>query len=381
MSTLTAGTGYGGQLWLDHEIQRESFTFAWDKHAVNFSIGGYRLETEFELAENEQEQLVEALTKEDPSLPPHWQALPPELHRTVEKMADQIQEAAVAADACIRRLPKALRLQPVALRPVRTQAGQEFSVVHWRFSDEEREKLRPLFEAKGTKAANVYKNGITIPMPVHFERRQVHLTEDEVNKVGEFLTGEIETLPFTKLYAIALDNFVSRSYDSAVLILATSIETALKWWLIDKGDGISEYLITNTQSPPIDKLYSCARRHTKVAFPKSYSAWLVNLRNARNNIAHKPQSAIIKPLEAARWFAVGEAIIGAMLGREIEPMAGMKVEPIGERVVENFPEDSKGVVLRREVLYGENSFHIVLDTGETCRFGESAFKKCDEQEF
>ena len=106
MSTIYAVTEYDGQLCLDHDIGRESFTFQWDQHTVNFGILGYSLSTEFELTELEQTSLVETLAKEDPSLPPHWQALPPKLHRVVKRMTDQILGAAATADACLRHLPK-----------------------------------------------------------------------------------------------------------------------------------------------------------------------------------------------------------------------------------------------------------------------------------
>jgi len=165
------------------------------------------------------------------------------------------------------------------------------------------------------------------------------------------------------------------------MILATSIETALKWWLIEKGDPISEYLITNIQSSPIDKLYSCARKNTEIKLPKYFGSWLVQLRNSRNDIAHRPINKDIHPLEVARWFAVGEAILGAFEGIIIEPMVGFIVEPIGEKANEKFPPDSIGLVLRRETLYKENSYHVVLDTGETWRFGENAFKKSENQSF
>lgn len=62
-------------------------------------------------------------------------------------------------------------------------------------------------------------------------------------------------------------------------------------------------------------------------------------------------------------------------------MIGFIVQPKVEKAIEKFPKDSKGVVIRREVLYKENSYHIILDTGETWRFGENTFDKCEEQSF
>lgn len=381
MSTITAGSGYDAQLWLDHDLGHRSFTFKWDKHTIIFGVQGISVTTEFAISLDDQEALIKCLANKDTQLPPHWQTLTPDLHRLVERMTDQIFEAATIADNCLRKLPKGLRLSPLEFSKRRTQAGQIFPVISWRFSQDEQERFLPLFEAYGIDATRAYKSGIDIPMPLHFERKQVHLTEEEVNQVGDYLGQPSRPQPFRSLYAIALENFINRSYDSAVLILATSIETALKWWLIKNSDPIADYLLTNVQSPPIDKLYSCARKNTEINFPKTFGAWIVNLRNARNDVAHKPLGKEIDSLELARWFAIGEAILSAFEGHSIDPLVGSIVEPIGEKAIKNFPPDSHGIVLRREVLYEENSYHIVLDTGETWRFGEEAFKKSKNQSF
>lgn len=381
MSKILAGTGYDGQLWLDHELGHTTYTFEWEGHTVIFSPNGYRISTEFNLTEEEQVELITCLAKKDPSLPPHWQSLTPNLHRLVERMTNQILDAANKADLCLRKLPKGIRLSPLKFRERQTSSNQKFPVINWKLSEDELKKFMPVFEDLGPASVNGYRHGIDIPMPIHFERRQVHLTEEEVNKISEHLTSELVNEPFKKLYAIALDNFTKRSYSSAILILATSIETALKLWLNKCGDPISKYLISNVQSPPIDKLYSCARKNTEINVPKHYTAWLVKLRTLRNDIAHKPEPQVFNRLQIARWFAIGEAILSAIEGYTIDPMVGYIVEPIGEKANDNFPPDSKGVILRREVLYEVNSYHVVLDSGQTWRFGEDAFKKSDIQVF
>ena len=379
MSTITAGTGYEGQLWLDYDLEHRSFTFKWSKHTVIFGTYGINVTTEFDISDDEQIALIKCLAKRDPQFPPHWQTLTPDLHRLVERMTGQILEAAITADNCLRKIPKGLRLAPLEFTKHRTQAGQMFPVIRWQFSKKEQERFMPILETYGPDVAKAYNSGMVIPMPVHFERRQVSLTEEELNRVGNYLEQPSRPQPFRSLYAIALENFVNRSYDSAVLILATSIETALKWWLIENSDPIADYLLTNVQSPPIDKLYSCARKNTEISLPKHFNSWIVNLRDARNDVAHKPLGKEISSLEIARWFAIGEAIFSAFEGYSIDPLTGSVVEPIGEKANEKFPPDSRGIVLRREILYREDSYHIVLDTGETSRFSEKTFKKSENQ--
>ena len=78
MSKITAGTGYDGQLRLDHDVEFRSFSYKWDKHTVTFGTPGFSVSTEFNLTQKQQKLLVELLTHKDPSLPPHWQSLPPD---------------------------------------------------------------------------------------------------------------------------------------------------------------------------------------------------------------------------------------------------------------------------------------------------------------
>lgn len=379
MSKISVSIDYANQLWLsDHEA---SFSFTWGSHTANIGMFGLAVSTEVELSNSVQEALVKCLTFEDPSHIPHWQTLSPELHRTVEYVVDQIRDAAVTADHCIRKTPKGIRLTPLGFAKRFLNQSQSFPVVHWAFSDEERDRLQPHYEHLGTKAKRVYDKGIMIPMPVSFERRQIHLDHNEVKDIGLCINEDSNIEPYLSLYGIAWENFSNHSFYSAILILATSIETSLKWWLNRRGDEISKFLIANIQSPPIDQLYTCARNKADLNLPGIYTDWLVRLRKVRNDIAHKPTSRDIDNLEIARWFAIGEAIFKSISGNDNDPLVGFLVEPTGDKASDQFPPDSRGIVLRREELYGENSLHVLLDTGETWRFSTTACKKCNNQEF
>ena len=358
-----------------------SFTFTWGSHTIAFNEVGIGISTEVDLSISEQEALVQCLTFETPSHVPHWQSLSPDLHRTVERIVEQIREAAITADHCIRQSPKGVRLSPLSFEERFVNQSQSFPVVHWNFSDEERERLSPLYEHLAENAKRVYDRGIMIPMPISFERRQIHLENDEVEEIGARLGNTSNIEPYRSLYAIAWENYIDQSFDSAILILTTSIETALKWWLNQQGDEIARFLINNIQSPPVEQLYTCARNKTDIKLPGVFAEWLVRLRKTRNEIAHKPASKKIDSLEIARWFAIGEAILKSISGHNNDPLVGFLVEPTGEKAADKFPPDSRGVVLRREALYGENSLHILLDTGETWRFSNAACRKCKDQNF
>lgn len=379
MSKISFRPDYSNQLWLVDD--NASFSFSWGPHTFTFSQTGIAISTEVDLDISEQEAIVRCLTFDDPSFVPLWQSLSPDLHRTVERIVEQILEAAMTADHCIRQSPKGIRLSPLRFEERFVNQSQSFPVVYWRFSDEERECLKPIYENLSENAKRVYDKGIMIPMPVSFERRQIYLENDEVKEIGSRLGKPSKIEPHRLLYAIAWENYIDRSFDSAILVLATSIETALKWWLNKQGDEITRFLITNIQSPPVEQLYTCARNNTDIELPGVFTDWLVRLRKTRNDIAHKPISKKIDNLEIARWFAVGEAILRSISGHNNDPLVGFLVEPTGEKAAEKFPPNSRGVVLRREELYGENSLHVLLDTGETWRFSTDACKKCRDQDF
>lgn len=374
----------GNQLWpsVDKDDEVKCFTHQWGANKVVFTSGVLSITTEVDLSEEEQVALVKCLTQDDPAFVPHWQTLTPDLHRTVQRIEKQVMEAARVVDYSFRKSPKGIRLTPFKVPKQFINQSQAFPVVRWRLSDDERMRLQTLYSHLKPSAQQAYdQQGILIPLPVSFERRQVHLNKNEVDEIFTQISNTVEIPPFWALYGVAWESFENKSFDSAVLILATAIETALKWLLNQRADCIASYLIENTQSPPVEKLYQCARENTPVDFPEHFKKWLVRMRDARNFVAHKPRRSVIDPLEIARWFAVGEAIFKATSGQANDPLVGYIVEPQGEKADSKFPRDTRGVVLRREELYNQNSLHVVLDTGETWRFNEGAYKRAANQSF
>lgn len=378
MSNIGVRIEYNNQLWLND--MNSNFTFNWNQHTVSFA-NGVHISTEIKLDLAEKKNLVKSLTFDNPSHIPHWQNLIPDLHKTVERILKQIQEVAKTVDSCIRQTPKGIRLEPLNFERKFLNQTQSFPVVYWKFTEEERRQLSPIYEHFDDNAKKTYDKGIMIPMPVSFERRQILLTDNEVKDIGDTLNTIDNNKPYLALYSIAWQNFSNHSFDSAILILATSIETSLKWWLNQEGDEIAKFLISNMQSPPLEELYKCARNNTNITLPGIFTDWLVRLRKARNDIAHKPSSGNINPLEIARWFAVAEAIFKSFSKFDNNKLVGYLVEPKGKDAHKKFHSDSKGIVLRQEKLGEEHWLHVLLDTEETYRFGLKSCKKCKEQNF
>lgn len=385
MSKIIINIQNDGQLWtaVDRDDEIKCFSHSWNNNTVDFSISGLRITVNIELSHEEQQNLVSSLTKEASSFVPHWQTLTPNLHRTVQRIENEVWNTARLVDYCFRSSAKGVRLSPLKLPVRHISQSQAFPVMLWKFTDEEKERLATLLEGLSPEAQKRYlKNGILIPFPVSFDRRQIHLEDNEIEGIFRQVENTTEIPPYWSLYSIAWDNFAkNKSHDSAVLILVTSIETALKWCLTQHGDDISKFLIEKSQSPRLDQLYACVQKETPYVLPPHYKKWLLRMMEARNYIAHKPRQIGIDILEIARWFAVGEAILKSINGHENDDMVGKIIEPIGGKAVEKLPPDTRGVVLRREELYGTESLHVVLDSGETWRFGPDSYKESKQQNF
>lgn len=378
MSTIGVRTNYTQQLWL--EDFHANYSYESDSNTLTFGMSGTSITTEIELSELEQEKLVKCLISDQQNHIPHWQNLTPDLHRTVERIVQKIMQVSILADYSIRKSPKGIRLKPLSFERRFLNQSQSFPVLYWTFSDEERTRLKNLYSHLNENLQKKYDRGIMIPMPEPFERRQIFLTKEEANEIGETFKNAEEIEPYWELYSTALENCINYSFGSAVLILATSIETALKWWLNKNGDEIAKFLITYSPSPSIEKLYECARTNTEIDLPGAYIQWIKELRDIRNIIAHKPISTQINRLEIARWFAIGEAILKLISGHKSDKLVGHLVEPVGKKAIDKFADNSRGIVMRKEILDKEQFYHIMVDTGETWRFTRKGFKKSKNQD-
>lgn len=380
MSKITLQIDHDGLLWpaYDKDDEVRSYSHSWDANEIRFGDGGIVISSEVELSEGEQIALFKCMAKDTIPFVPHWQSLTPDLHRTVQRIEKQVWDAARFVDYCFRRSPKGIRLPPLKLPRRHINQSQSFPVMYWHFTEDEKERLRPCFADLSAQARQVYDKGILIPFSVPFDQKTIYLRSEDVEDVFGQIDTATELPPYWSLYGIAWENFAkNKSNDSAILILATSIETALKWCLKQAGDGIAKFFIEKMQSPRLDDLYLCAREHTQYDLPDHFKPWLMQLVRARNFVAHKPRGVEIDVLQIARWFAVGEAILKAIIGKKNDPLVGYLIEPVGKQVNEKFPSNTKGVVLRREEFRntGEEKLHVVLDSGESWYFGEGTFQK------
>ena len=355
-----------------------TYEHSWDNNTLKFTDGFMSLECEIELTEDEQNALTSCLIKDSENFVPHWQSLTPDLHRTIQRIVKEIWVTAEYVDHCLRKTSKGIRLSPLKLPEKSINPSQAFPVMLWIFSDEERIQIKPFIEELDSRHRNQYNNGLLLPFPVSFDQKTIYLRDDEVVQFFENIDQTDEIPPFWDLYGIAWENFAkNKAYDSSILILATSMETTLKWCLQKHGDDISNYLIDNMPSPSLEKLFDAVREYTTFDLPEHFRGWLKQLAQARNFIAHKPRGFEIDVLQIVRWFAMGEAILKTIINKENDPLVGFKVKPIGENVNEKFPPDTIGIVMRREKFQYEEDgkLHVVLDSGSSYYFSNNSCEK------
>jgi hypothetical protein len=183
------------------------------------------------------------------------------------------------------------------------------------------------------------------------------------------------------MYAEAYARFTARQYDATVLLLATSVETALKSYISEKGGELTQFMLDKMASPMLENLFVAAVEYCGMTAPSDFKKWLANLRVHRNNIAHKPTSSCVDPLEVGRWVAVVEGLMSAINGETIDVNVGKVVQPVGPKAVEKFTADTVGVILRSEPYRDMPPYHVLMTTGETYRMNNSSFKIIDKYKF
>ena len=379
MSKIILDIEYDSPIWMvvksDSEIK--SFEHSWSDSKIKVTDACIKLDIEIKLSKDEQINLVNCLTKNTKPFIPHWQNLTPNIHRTVQRIAKSIWETACYVDHCLRKSAKGIRLTPLQIPVKHLNQAQAFPVMYWEFSEEEKSYLNPLYESFKPEVKQQYKNGILIPFPVSFDQKTIYLRDEEIREIFDNIDETTDLTPFWNLYGIAWENFAkNKSYDTSILILSTSMETALKWCLQQSGENISCYLIENMPSPSLEKLFDAVYQYTNYNLPDYFRGWLKQLSTTRNFVAHKPRGTDINVLQLVRWFAMGEAILKAIINKENDPLVGCLIEPIGKTLNEHFPPDSVGVVLRREQFQYEEEakLHVIMDSGESYYFSDNAYK-------
>ncbi|MES9962202.1 MAG: hypothetical protein ABW116_01560 [Candidatus Sedimenticola sp. 20ELBAFRAG] len=345
---------------------------------VGFGGSGLSITADVDLDETEKLALAKCLVKDTVGFVPHWQTLTPDTHRTVQRVEDLLLSTARQVDHSFRLHEKGVRLPPPKIsRVTPPNSHQLFPVFRWQLTDDELKLLSLCDPVSPDVTSRIKKSGLYVPCSPPFGQKQIHMKDEEVAEVFRNLDSSDEVPPYRLLYAISLETFTeNRSFGSSVILLATAIETALKWCLRKKGDEVARYLLDNLQSPPLRSLFECVCEQYALQLPEKFGGWLNQLNRARNIVAHNPRDLEVEYLQVARWFATGEAILTSIAGKNVDEHVGMVVEPVGPRASTQFAQGAKGIILRTECSPhdSEMKYHVLMDTGETYYYSEGSFE-------
>lgn len=334
------------------------------------------------LQDEQCENLLSCLVRPTPKgviqYVPQWGVLTPDLTRLVQSIEKEVFEAIRCADQALRRSAKGVRVPHFSLEEERFSDHQSFPAIRWMLDGAQIEIFEKIAqELPEADREKLRQQGVLIPISYRFDQKQIFIKPDEFEKVKQYLNDGVDSQPFWHLYAIALENFsVRNSPDSAILILASAIETAIKFQLHQGNGDVAKFLIEEMQSPPLRKLLQCGIDNCGWQFPASFKAWLADLTEVRNRIAHRHEEVHIDRLEIGRWFAMGEAILGASIGLSVPEQVGLIIRPTGKNRADQFADDARGVILRTECFEFESEpkFHVLMDTGESYYFGPDLFE-------
>lgn len=280
----------------------------------------------------------------------------------------------------LRSLSKCYRLPALQFSKFLLNQQPYCDVMTWLLDDTDRKDLAPVLEKEQQHKMVVTNKAVTLPFPINFDRKQIHLNDSEIRSV-EKLIDKAEVIPYKQMYSEAYARFVARQHEAAVLMLATAVETAMKAYISRIGGNLLEYMLDKMASPSLENLFVASVDHCGLKAPADFKSWLSALRNKRNEIAHKSKSTYIDPLEVGRWIATVEAILSSIDGSIPDSLIGQVVEPVGPKVKEKFQGQVKGVILRNEPFKSMPAYHVLMSTGETYRMSESSFKVIPKHKF
>ncbi|WP_350293004.1 hypothetical protein [uncultured Croceitalea sp.] len=304
---------------------------------------------------------------------PHWNLIPASLQRKVVDLTEELHLGARQLNQLLRKNKKSIRLPNYQLRRVPPNQWPNWNIAYWSLMDDEKELFKDIIDSALPITKSRIKNGIFIPLPDSFRGRNVQFDQDDIENLQKIVgkTDFNQEPPFSTLFAYAVQNYENRSFSSFIITLTAALETGLKWYLSNKGDSISKYLLDNIPSPPLPKLLSVAISECGLEIPDIYKKWIGKLIEFRNHAVHKTGTIDFKIMQVTRWLAIGEAIISAI--QDIKPyeFTGYKIT-IPEHH-KTLPKGTKAIIMREEKDYGEINLHIALDSGVSARTKEGSF--------
>ena len=338
MSLIIARLDYGSNLWLEDWDYRSRNEYS--GVVVDITPIGIHLSLEIELSKENKIGIASGLHN---SVAPHWQNIPVAQHQTLIDIARSIYNATDQVDMALRSINKCYRLPAPQYSKFLLNQQPHCDIMTWALDDIDRNDLEEILNNAQEHNRVVREKSIILPFPVNYDRKQIHLSPEEVTRF-ETLVDDAKVIPYKQMYSEAYSRFTARQHDTAVLLLATAAETALKSYISEKGGGLVQYILDKMASPSLENLFVASVEHCGLKAPVVFKKWLAALRNQRNDIAHKPTITDVNPLQLGRWIGVIEALMASMEGTDIDEYIGLVVSPVGPKALEKFSRETVGVV-------------------------------------
>lgn len=375
MCLIRVRLDYGSTLWLedwDYKSRNE-----YNGVVVDINTVGIFLSLKIDIDKVDKIGIAKGLQN---SIAPLWQDIPTAQHQTLIDIASSIYEATDRVDMALRSISKCYRLPAPQYSKFFLNQQPYCDEMTWILDDADRNDLEEILNTKREHDRVVGNKTITLPFPINFNRKHISLNSEEVKKF-EVLVDTAKVIPYKQMFSEAYARFTVRQNNAAVLMLATSAETALKSYISDKGGSLLQYMLDKMASPSLENLFVASMDHCGLNVPERFKKWLSALREKRNEIAHKSTFTNLDPLEIGRWIAVVEAIMSAIDGVLVNSYIGEVVTPIGLNASEKFSLGTVGVILRMEPYASMPPYHVLMSTGETYRMNEASFKVLPKHKF
>lgn len=225
MCLIRVRLDYGSNLWLeDWNYQSRN---EYSGVVVDITPIGICLSLEISLSKEDKIGIANGLFN---AVAPHWQQIPVAQHKALIEIASQIYRATDRVDMALRSIGKCYRLPAPQYSKFFLNQQPHCDVMTWILDDADREDLEEIFKKEQEYKQVVTNKAIVLPFPINYDRKQVHLNPAEVKKF-EMLVDDAEVIPYKQMYSEAYARFTARQHDAAVLMLATSAETALKSYI------------------------------------------------------------------------------------------------------------------------------------------------------
>lgn len=375
MSLIRVTLDYDSNLWLeDHHYRSRN---EYNGVVVDITPIGITLSIDIEIKKEDKIGIANGLQNK---AAPHWQDIPVSQHQILIEISRRIYDATNRVDMALRSISKCYRLPTPKFSKFHLNQQQYCDVMTWILDDEDRADLTEVLSKPQEHTKVVNNKSVALPFPINYDRKQIHLNSIEVKKF-ELLVSDSKVIPYKQMFAEAYSRFTARQHDAAILLLATSLETALKAHISEKGGALPQYMLDKMASPSLENLLFASSEYCGLKVPSTFKNWISELRVKRNDIAHKPISTDVSSLEIGRWIGVVEAVIAAIDSELIDESIGQIISPIGKNSSKVFSKSTFGVILRVEPYLSMPPYHVLMATGETYRMNKSSFQIVTKYKF